>query len=222
MYNLEKSLTRAAWDQELERLCILGEGASAVSYLCKWTQPDESLQNVVVKQYKHSFTMQAAKTLWREIDVLESIHHERIPKYLGHYITEQDGRRLLHLVVEHFEGISLEQAMTQHRWTLKESLHIIHQLLQILVYLQSLQPSILHRDIKPSNILVHLVEGEWKVYLIDFGTAIDAIHRTLGATHNAGTIGYMAPEQIVGNPEEASDVYSVGVVAWELLTRQKA
>ena len=100
--------------------------------------------------------------------------------------------------------------MKTSRWTLHESLQIIHQLLQIVVYLQSLQPSILHRDIKPSNILISHQDGVRSVYLIDFGTAIDAIHRTLGATHNAGTIGYMAPEQIVGNPEEASDVYSVG------------
>ena len=200
----------------------MGEGASAVSYLCMWTPSTGVKKQVVVKQYKHSFTEAASNRLWREVDVLESIRHERIPTYIGHYITEQDGRRLLCLIVDYIEGKSLAEAMKTYRWTLHESLQIIHQLLQIVVYLQSLQPSILHRDIKPSNILVSHRDGAWSVYLIDFGTAIDAIHRTLGATHNVGTIGYMAPEQIVGNPEEASDVYSVGVVAWELLTRQRA
>ena len=222
MYGRSEQQNRAEWSQELERVRVLGEGASAVSYLCIWTSSAGEKRHVVVKQYKHSFTEDASNRLWREVDVLESIQHERIPAYIGHYITEQDGRRLLCLIVDYIEGTSLEKAMRTCRWTLHESLQIIHQLLQIVVYLQSLQPSILHRDIKPSNILVSHQDEVWTVYLIDFGTAIDAIHRTLGATHNVGTIGYMAPEQIVGNPEEASDVYSVGVVAWELLTRQRA
>ena len=112
---------------------------------------------------------------------------------------------------------SLAEAMKTYRWTLHESLQIIHQLLQIVVYLQSFSHPFCIEDIKPSNILVSHRDGAWSVYLIDFGTAIDAIHRTLGATHNVGTIGYMALSKLLVIPEEASDVYSVGVVAWELL-----
>ena len=222
MYGKIQERNTAKWTQEIEKIRVLGEGASAVSYLCMWTPKSGEKKQVVVKQYKHAFTQSISNPLWREMDVLESIQHERIPDYIGHYVIEQDGRRLLCLVVEYIEGTSLATLMKTCRWTLHESLQIIHQLLRIVVYLQSLQPSILHRDIKPSNILVSHQNGNWMVYLIDFGTAIDAIHRTLGATHNVGTVGYMAPEQIVGNPEEASDVYSVGVVAWELLTRQRA
>lgn len=223
MYGRQYQRRNIEWSQELERIEILGEGAAAVSYLCLWRSSltDERRQ-VVVKQYKHSFTELASNNLWREVDVLESLQHDRIPGYLGHYIVDREGRRLLCLVVDYIEGESLFEVMKTSRWTLHESLQIIHQLLQIVVYLQSLQPSILHRDIKPSNILISHLEGVRTVHLIDFGTAVDAIHRTLGATHNAGTIGYMAPEQIVGSPEESSDVYSIGVVAWELLTRQRA
>lgn len=210
------------WTSRLTKVSVLGEGASAVSYLAEDGFIGSPHKEVVVKQYKHSYSIADSRDLWREIDVLESIQHDRIPKYLGHYITEQDGRRLLHLVVEYIEGISLEKAMQTYRWTLQQSLDIIHQLLQVVLYLQSLQPPLLHRDIKPSNILVSHQDDGWKVYLIDFGTAIDAIHRTLGATQNAGTIGYMAPEQIEGNPTTASDVYSIGVVAWELLTKHRA
>ena len=138
---------KTEWGQELEKICVLGEGASAVSYLCMWTASTGVKKQVVVKQYKHSFTEAASNRLWREVDVLESIRHERIPTYIGHYITEQDGRRLLCLIVDYIEGKSLADAMKTYRWTLHESLQIIHQLLQIVAYLQSLQPSILHRDI---------------------------------------------------------------------------
>ena len=217
-----ETINNEDWSTRLTKVRVLGEGASAVSFLAKDTSIEGDHRHVVVKQYKHSYTIAASRELWREVDVLESIQHGRIPKYLGHYVTEQDGRRLLHLVVEYIEGISLEKAIQTYRWTLQQCVDIVHQILQIVLYLQSLQPSLLHRDIKPSNILVSHDQDEWKVYLIDFGTAIDAIHRTLGATQNAGTIGYMAPEQIEGNPTKASDVYSVGVVAWELLTKHRA
>ncbi len=207
------------WEAELERISVLGEGASAVSYLCYWRTQQKQ---VVLKQYKHSFSLSDSQKVWREANVLQGIHHERIPTYLGHYVKEQDGRRLLHLIVEYIEGHDLLQTMQTNRWNQQQCLEIIYQLLQIVQYLQSLQPPILHRDIKTSNILVSPVEGTWKVYLIDFGTAIDSIHSSLGATHNVGTLGYMAPEQISGNPTLASDVYSVGVVAWELFTRRRA
>ena len=216
--NTADSTGSAQWESELTRLRILGEGASAVSFLCDW--PAQQKQ-VVLKQYKHSFSLTDSQKVWRESTVLSSIDHERIPNYLGHYVKEQDGRRLLHLVIEYIDGMDLVESMSHHRWTLKEGLSLIHQLLRIVEYLQSLQPPILHRDIKSSNILL-AHHNEWRVYLIDFGTAIDSIHSSLGATNNAGTIGYMAPEQISGYPEKASDVYSIGVVAWELLTRRRA
>ena len=104
MYGRIEQRKETEWSQELEKICVLGEGASAVSYLCMWTPSTGVKKQVVVKQYKHSFTEAASNRLWREIDVLESIRHERIPTYIGHYITEQDGRRLLCLIVDYIEG----------------------------------------------------------------------------------------------------------------------
>ena len=179
LYGRQYQRRNIEWSQELEWIRVLGEGAAAVSYLCLWTPSvDGAKRQVAVKQYKHSFTELTSKNLWREVDVLEGLQHDRIPGYMGHFIVDRDGRRLLCLVVEYIEGDSLLDVMKTSRWTLHESLQIIHQLLQIVVYLQSLQPSIWHRDIKPSNILISHREGIRSVYLIDFGTAVDAIHRT--------------------------------------------
>ncbi len=221
--NSQQQEIKDAWERSLCKVEVLGEGASAVSYLCDWVNEEtRSTEKVVVKQYKHSFSLTDSQKIWRESNVLESIQHPRIPKYLGHYVKTEDGRRVLNLIVEYIDGLDLYETMKQNRWTLSESLGLVHQLLKIVEYLQTLQPPILHRDIKPSNLLLSRSSEGWLVHLIDFGTAIDSIHASLGATHNVGTIGYMAPEQISGQPEMASDVYGVGVVAWELLTRRRA
>lgn len=217
----------AYWNNRLERIRILGEGNSAVSFLMK---DKETNRLLVLKQYKHSVLGQDVARLLRETEYLQQLHHECIPSYIAHYVTEIQGRPLLHVVVEYIEGVELRQAIKQRRLNERETWSIIDKLLSILAYLQQLQPPIIHRDIKPSNIIVNFSvntddvedDEEMSLALIDFGSAVDWIHRTFGATMNVGTLGYMSPEQIHGQPELASDVYSVGVIAWELLTRRQA
>jgi serine/threonine protein kinase len=178
---------------------------------------------VVVKQYKHALYQVEPERLFREIDFLKSLSHERIPSYLGHYVAEVQGRPLLHLVVEYIDGESLAVIQREHRWSVSEISSIVLQMLEVVDYLHSLQPPVLHRDIKPTNLMLQAdTQKEWQVHLIDFGTAMDSIHLSMGATQNVGTIGYTPLEQIQGFPSMASDVYSMGVVTWELLTRCRA
>lgn len=74
---------------------------------------------------------------------------------------------------------------------------------------------VLHRDLKPANVLV---DAGGQVKLTDFGLALDA-DEDAGALAGAGTPAYMAPEQLAGAPaSEVTDLYSLGVVLWELLT----
>ena len=70
-----------------------------------------------------------SNNFWREVDVLEGLKHDRIPDYLGHFVIERDGRLLLCLVVEYIEGDSLLEVMKTSRWTLHESLQVVHQLI---------------------------------------------------------------------------------------------
>jgi serine/threonine-protein kinase len=73
---------------------------------------------------------------------------------------------------------------------------------------------ILHRDIKPENVLIF---ADRHAALADFGTAREARAASIGFT-DAGTLGYMAPEQAYGRPRYASDVFSLGMIAWEVIT----
>jgi tetratricopeptide (TPR) repeat protein len=98
--------------------------------------------------------------------------------------------------------------------TREEKLHLILSMLQALVYLH--RRGILHRDLKPGNVLVS--QGQLKV--VDFGLSMEARTRSAVNTSQstAGTLAYMAPELFQGEPvSRASDLYAVGVIAYELL-----
>ena len=84
MYGRQYQRRNIEWSQELERIRVLGEGAAAVSYLCLWTSSVDGVKRqVVVKQYKHSFTELTSNNLWREVDVLEGLQHDRYPRPVG-------------------------------------------------------------------------------------------------------------------------------------------
>jgi len=97
---------------------------------------------------------------------------------------------------------------------LPRRLNFIVQILQALVYLH--RRDVLHRDLKPANVLV--VDGQVKV--LDFGLSIMQTRTTEeDAGGMAGTLGYMAPEILMGGAAtEASDLYAVGMIAYELLS----
>jgi len=101
---------------------------------------------------------------------------------------------------------------------LQEKIGLIVQVLQALAYLH--RRGIVHRDLKPANVLVTKDEPDGlRVRVLDFGLA--AIRNTLQPTENVvlGTLHYLAPELLQGKAaSEASDMYAVGVIAYELIT----
>lgn len=150
----------------------------------------------------------------REIRVLATLDHPNIAKLHTAFRHEQE----MVMVMECVEGEDLSRRMPKGM-TLEESLRYTRQVLEALRYAHG--RGIVHRDIKPSNIMI-TPRGEVK--LLDFGLALggalggpDQRLTTTGAL--VGSMHYIAPEHISGEPHDArSDVYAVGVTLYEMIT----
>jgi len=123
-----------------------------------------------------------------------------------------------YMVLEYIEGEDLRRRMNEFVGPIPIDVVVDwgHQLAHALAYLHS--KGVVHRDLKPENLLV---TGDGVVKIVDFGTALLEGARRLtwrGLAENAGTPDYMSPEQIQGGRGDArSDVYSWGVIMYELL-----
>jgi serine/threonine protein kinase/tetratricopeptide (TPR) repeat protein len=153
-----------------------------------------------------------------ERQILASLDHSNIARLLDGGTTEEG---LPYFVMELIEGQPVGQYCNHQKLAVTERLKLFLQVCSAVQYAH--QRLIIHRDIKPSNILV-TAEGVPK--LLDFGIAkiVDPSLQGKSAEHTLTmfrvlTPGYASPEQIKGEPiATASDVYSLGVVLYELLT----
>ena len=155
----------------------------------------------------------------REARALERLRH---PNIVGIHAHGQQGG-FCYLMMEHVDGPNLRQAMRSGRFSAAQSLEIVPSICSALQYAHS--QGVLHRDLKPENLLL---DAEGRVKIADFGIA-KIVGDASGApgeitlTRTGGRLGtphYMAPEQIE-RPEwvdHRADIYSVGVVFYELLT----
>jgi serine/threonine protein kinase len=108
-------------------------------------------------------------------------------------------------VQEYIEAPNLDQKRT---YTTEQVRQIAQDLLEILIYLQSLTPPVLHRDIKPGNLLL---DADGNLYLVDFGFSRIGLEDVAVSSMVRGTTGFMPPEQMLGlDLTKASDLYSVG------------
>ena len=159
------------------------------------------------------------KLFEREGEVLKNLNHPRIPKYEDYFIIENlpDSRFPWFVLVQSYiDGVSLQELLNQgQRFSESQLEEIAIEILNILVYLHSLEPPCLHRDIKPSNLILG---KDKQVYLVDFGAVQDKAVAE-GATFTVvGTYGYVPMEQFAGRAERASDLYALGATLIHLIT----
>lgn len=194
----------------------LGQGGTGTTYRARDRQRQ---QTVAIKILTLSGTTdwKILDLFEREARILATLQHPGIPRYRDYFQTETASDCYFCLVRDLVEGQPLDQLVEQGaRLSEPEVVAIAKQVLEILVYLQSLYPPVVHRDIKPQN-LIRQANGQ--LQLIDFGS-VQAIAREtlLGSNTFVGTLGYMPPEQLQGQSTPQSDLYALGATLVFLLT----
>ena len=173
-------------------------------------------QQVAIKFVRAGYDTAAIVERFRnERQVLASLDHPNIARLLDGGTTE-DG--IPYLVMELIEGTPIDQYCQTHQLVIPERLRLFQQVASAVQYAH--QHLVIHRDIKPGNILV-TSEGVPK--LLDFGIAkiLDPSAASQQTAFNPMTPEYASPEQIRGEPvTTATDVFSLGVVLYQLLTER--
>ncbi|XP_044780237.2 mitogen-activated protein kinase kinase kinase 7 isoform X1 [Bubalus bubalis] len=220
--------------KEIEVEEVVGRGAFGVVCKAKWRAKDVAIKQIESESERKAFIV--------ELRQLSRVNHPNIVKLYGACLNP------VCLVMEYAEGGSLYNE-SQKEIVKKRNLPKIKNLLktrgynimlhgaeplpyytaahamswclqcsQGVAYLHSMQPkALIHRDLKPPNLL--LVAGGTVLKICDFGTACDI---QTHMTNNKGSAAWMAPEVFEGsNYSEKCDVFSWGIILWEVITRRK-
>ena len=194
----------------------LGKGAIGTVFKCfdpkisRWVAI-----KAIVKASLDPFDLQQLVIRFRhEAQTVGRLIHPRIVQVYDYGEDDQ----LAYIVMELVNGKSLQQHLSNGAsYSLPEIVEIIRPLLDGLAYVHS--ENIVHRDLKPSNILIN---NDGRIKIFDFGIAHSDSSELTRVGDVLGSLHYMSPEQFTGTAVDArADLYSVGVIAYELLTGKK-
>ncbi|MFM9115167.1 MAG: protein kinase domain-containing protein, partial [Planctomycetota bacterium] len=199
----------------------LGEGGFGVVYLAEQCEPIR--RQVALKMIKPG--MDSRRLIARfmtEREALSLMDHPHIAKVLDAGKADNDRP---YIVMEFVAGVPITHYCEQQKLNLRERLQLFVRVCQAFHHAHT--KGVIHRDIKPSNILVAARDGVPFPKIIDFGIAKALEQPLVDATSNTGqavlvgTPAYMSPEQLNYSPlgvDTRSDLYSLGVLLYELLT----
>jgi len=201
-------------DYEVDRL--LGEGGQAQVFLAHHRTLG---RKVAIKVLRHNQDESMARRMLQEGRIIASLRH---PNLVQVFDAGQTPEGQPYIVMEYVDGAQLNHWRENHPLTIGDALALTGQVAAGLAVAH--EAGIIHRDVKPLNIMVETRTGvagpRFCAKLLDFGVA-----RPSGSDETAvgmiiGTVGFMAPEVYDGEPTSASDIFSLGVVLYWLLTGQ--
>lgn len=202
-------------------LQVLGEGGMGTVYMAEQEHPVR--RRVALKVIKPGMdSRQVIARFEAERQAVAMMEHQNIAKVLDAGTTD-DQRP--YFVMELVQGIPITDYCDKNRLTLEDRLQLFIPVCHAIQHAH--QKGIIHRDIKPSNILVTMYDGKAVPKVIDFGLAkalqLRLTERTMYTQFGqvVGTLEYMSPEQAEMNAidvDTRSDIYSLGVLMYELLT----
>ena len=192
----------------------LGSGATANVCLCE-RATDKQLVVLKILKGEGSADSDLLARFVQEYFATSSIDSPYVAKVFEHGFTESHA----YIVMEYFPAGDLRARIQRERPGVEETFLIIGSILAALTSVHA--AGIIHRDLKPANVMFR---NDGTIALVDFGSArrdADPVAKTLAGVV-IGTPYYLSPEQALGgSADERSDLYSVGVMLYELLTGQR-
>ncbi len=195
---------------------MLGHGGMGTVYLAEQLLPVQ--RTVALKVLGRSRMDLRRRALFEvERQMLARMQHAAIAQIFDAGSTE-DGTPFF--AMEYIDGVPVTEFARREDLSLRQRLALFLQVCDGVQHAH--QKGVIHRDLKPVNILVAQIDGQPRAKIIDFGIAMIAASVEPGSTEPvAGTPSYMSPEQLLGDASQIdirSDVYSLGIVLYELLT----
>jgi hypothetical protein len=211
-----ESLIGTCIDDRYEIGHILSVGGFATVVRARDLHQGNQLCAVKIFHYEFGDRAWIRHRFEQEILALEQLSHPNIVRITGHGSIDTGAP---YLVMEFIHGQSLREILDQGSVPRRD---VGLFLRQIASALQSLhQRAIFHRDLKPENLMIRSdAEGQPEIILIDFSIAIvksrdQTFH---GISRVAGTLDYMAPEQVIGIADASTDIYALAKIFMEMLT----
>lgn len=150
----------------------------------------------------------------REAEIGQALDHPGVMK-----VMDNDGSGKVYMVMEWVEGKLLRNLLREGKVPVERAIQLVVRICDALEYIHN--HGVVHRDLKPENIMI---DGDDRIKLIDFGIAGKSGARRLTfakLSQVMGTPDYIAPEQVKGKRGDArSDIYALGVLLYEMLTRE--
>ena len=200
---------------QLEIIELLGQGGMGAVYKVRQRELDRwAALKILPDEVAHDPSF--AERFQREARALALLGHQHIVTV--YEFGQRDG--VYFLLMEYIDGVTLRQAIRAGQITAKDALAIVTQICDALQFAH--EEGVVHRDIKPENILI---DKRGRVKIADFGLAkllgnSPELPNLTGTHQVMGTPMYMAPEQMAGTRgvDHRADIFSLGVVFYELLT----
>eukprot|EP01094_Clydonella_sp_ATCC50884_P018773 TRINITY_DN3532_c0_g1_i1.p1 TRINITY_DN3532_c0_g1~~TRINITY_DN3532_c0_g1_i1.p1 ORF type:complete len:853 (-),score=278.74 TRINITY_DN3532_c0_g1_i1:195-2753(-) len=206
----KKDINVIPWD-DVTVLEKLGVGATGIVYRAKWKKSSGEVMEVAVKELHGIFdpTDSVVQEFVQEVALSAQLRHPNVVRFIG---VARKGERELALITEVMSRGSLDELLNRKKHNLpwKLRLKLARDAAKGMAYLH--RCNLIHRDLKPGNLLV---DKRWVCKVGDFGISRAKPNNDMTMTA-VGTPAYMAPEVMQGHFSEKADVYSFGIMLWEL------